>query len=282
MLHKLKKLLSVLKKSGKWITIAALALLVVWGIRSCTKSEGPKKSLYRIGRDSSWYPVPLFGKEKNLVAFTNDILGMIASEHNLRFEWVAANPNTLTEGLNSGFYDFILTTMRPNIVNEERYEFSELVFEFGPVLIVRQESEATSLSDMRGLTIGIPSGLSTVFNAVRSAGAHSFDLLVVTYNNMNQAFKDLSNNQIDGVIIPALQAYSFTQGIYAGKLKVVTAPFTDEGLRFVALRSSKYDEILDIINKSLETMHANGAYNALIAKWDLIDAETGFWRAPTH
>lgn len=282
MFGKLKNLISgsSAKSIAKWVLIVLGVLLIVWGVRSCTSSEAPRKTLYRIGRDSSWYPMQLLGKEKNLVAFTNEIVANIASENHLRFEWVESNPNSLVNSLESGAYDFILSSMRPNIVNQEEFVFSELVYEFGPVLIVRQDSKVTSLGDMKGKTIGIPSGFSPIFNAVRIAGAHSYDLLVVTYSDMFQALNALSNDLIDGVIMPAIPAYSDTLGLHAGKLKVVTAPLTDEGIRFIAMRNAKLDEIIDIINAGLKTMRSNGTYNALIAKWDLIDPETGYWHPP--
>lgn len=269
-------LLQRMGKATKWLLIALAILLILWGFRSCTQHVMEHHRPYKIGRDTTWYPVQLFGKEKYLVAFTNDIVAHIAAENDLRFQWYDANPSTLVEGLDNKQYDLILTTLRPTVVNQEQYRFSEMVFEFGPVLVVRKDSKAASLDDMKGKTVGIPSGHSTVFNAVRTAGAHNFNLLVVTYSNMHQALNDLANNLIDGVIMEALPAYNFTQGLFSGRLKVATAPFNDEGLRFVALKHAGLDDIIEIINENLDTMHNDGTYKSLIKKWDLIDAETSF------
>lgn len=264
------------KKSLKWSLIPIAILLAVLAIRSCSNHVREHHRPYKIGRDTSWYPVQLFGKEKYLVAFTNDIIANIALAGDIRFQWVDANPRTLVDGLDIKQYDLILTTLRPTVINQEQYRFSEMVFEFGPVLVVREDSKASSLEDIRGQTVGIPSGVSTAFNAVRIAGAHNFDLFVVTYSNIHQALNDLANNLIDGVIIEALPAYNFTQGLYSGRLKVVSAPLTDEGLRFVALKNADSSSIIDIINTNLEKMHHDGTYDALIKKWDLVDPETSF------
>lgn len=267
-------------KMIKWGLTLVILLLLVWAVRACTGSSGSKKQVYYIGRASSWYPLQLLGREKNLVAFTNDILSLIGSENDLIFQWVEANPQTLVEGLLGHNYDFIITIMRPNIVNEDQYDFSELIYNLGPVLIVRQDSKVTSLEEMSHKTIGIPTGMSPVFNAVRAAGANNFDLFVITYDNMNRAMDALVTDQIDGAIMPALPAYTLTHGLHAGQLKVVTAPFTDEGLRLVSLKKSMYEEIIDLIDSSLDEMRSNGTYDALIAKWGLVDAETGYWHPP--
>lgn len=253
-----------------------LLLLAIIMIRSCSHVEKIHHAPYKIGRDTNWYPIQLLGKEKYLVAFTNDIIAHIGSENSLKFQWFDTSYRSINEGLENGTYDLILTTMRPTVVNQERYLFSEIVFECGPVLIVKQGSKATSLDDMKGQTIGILSGLSPVFNAVKMAGAHNFNLLVVTYPSIHEAINDLSNNLIDGVIIDAMPAYNLTQGFFAGALKVITPPFTDEGLRFVALRKAHLEDIIQIINTSIDEMHTTGLYKTLITKWNLLDPATSF------
>jgi len=268
-------------KKIAWGCLAVIVLiLLVLGLRSCSGNNVIKKDVYRIGRASTWYSLPLYGREKKFVAFTNDLIAMIGSENKIRFEWIEANSQTILDGLEVENYDFILSPMRPNIVNEDHYNFSELLFELGPVLIVRQNEDISSLEEMNGRHIGVLSGYSPMFNAIRSAGANDFDLIFVSYDTMNRALDSLVNDQIDGVILNAISAYTMTHGLYAGKVKVVTPPLNDEGIRIVSLVKSSLDDIIDDINISLNKMRINGTYSALIAKWDLVDPETDYWHAP--
>jgi ABC-type amino acid transport substrate-binding protein len=141
---------------------------------------------------------------------------------------------------------------------------------------VRQTSEVSSLKEMQGRPIGVPYGFAANFNSVRSPGVNIYDLALVHYNNMNRAFDDLSNDHIDGVIIDAISAYALTKGLHAGKLKVVTAPLTDEGLRIASLKSSASEDIINLINESIDKMRQDGTYQTLIDKWNLIDPQTQF------
>ena len=267
---------NMLKKNIKAVLVFLAILLCVIGYKSCSSDSVFNKSVYRIGRPSDWYSMQLYGREKNLVGFTNDIMAYVAAENHIHFEWVQANSATITDGLEMESYDFILSNMRPNIVNEDRYNFSELVFELGPVLIVRQKDNISSLEEMSGRTLGVLTGFSLIFNAIRNPGAHNFDLFFLTYNNINRALDSLLNKQIDGVILNTLTAYTVTQGLYINSLKVVTPPFNDEGIRFVSLEKSHYNEIIDKINLSLNKMRVEGTYQALIEKWDLVDAKTAY------
>lgn len=278
-LKKIKNLISKIFKKKRYWLLSLLAILGLFLIvKGCTNGGmiGRKKT-FTIGRDSIWQ-VQLLGREHNLTGFTNDLMAHIAEQNDLHFHWIETNPAHLINGLDNRTYDFILTTLRPDVINQEKYDFSELIFELGPVLIVRQEWQITSLKEMHSKPIGIPYGLSTHFNALREAGVNLYDLSLVYYNNMNRALEDLSHDQIDGVIMKAIPAYAVTQGLYAGRLKVVGPPFTDEGLRILSLKSSELEDIIDMINQSINKMREDGTYRALIDKWNLVDAQTHFWR----
>lgn len=266
------------KSFSQWSLLLLLIIAIIWGARSCSSEQIHRKEIYTIGRASSWYPIQLYGRERKLVAFSNDLLAAIAQEHRVRFEWIEANPQTLMEGLELENYDFVIANVRPNIINEDHYDFSELVYELGPVLIVRYDSKFKSLEEMNSKSVGITSGFSTIFNAIRTAGAATFDPFIVTFDSANRALDALVSDQVDGVIMPAMAAYTATQGLYAGKLKVVTPPLNDEGLRVIALKDSHLDVILDEIDASVNRMRTDGTYEALISKWDLIDPETNFWK----
>jgi hypothetical protein len=78
----------------------------------------------------------------------------------------------------------------------------------------------------------------------------------------------------------AMPAYALTKGLHAGRLKVVTPPFNDEGMRIVSLKSTSNEEVINIINESINKMRQNGAYNAFIIKWGLIDPQSQYWQPP--
>lgn len=259
-----------------WILLLLAILFLLLMLRGCAANHIPRKSTYLIGRETD-LQIELLGREKSLIAFTNDLMATVAKDNNLRFQWIETNPNYLLNGLDNGYYDFILSSLRPNVVNQEKYDFSEPVFDLGPVLIVRQDSQFASLKEMKSRPIGIPYGFATNFNAVRIPGINVYDLSLVYYNNMNKALEDLKNDQIDGVIMKAIPAYAITEGFYAGMLKVVTAPLNDEGLRIVSLKTSSLNDIIDEINESINLMRQDGSYKKLIQKWNLIDPHSQYW-----
>lgn len=276
-LHKLSEAL-LSKKGFKTSSLLFLLLILIslFLFRTCSRQSLPHKEVYIIGRNSSWYPLQLQGKEKSLMAFTNDLMLAIGKETELRFQWAESSPNILLEDLDAGIYDAIISSMHATPINQEKHLFSEMFFEIGPVLVVRKDSTAKSLKDMQGRSIGIVSVTSPVFNAVRESGANVYNLLLINYYSDNQVIEALVRNQIDGVILDAFPAYTFVDGFYADKLKVVTAPLSDEGLRLVTLKTESSEILIHDFDIALNKLKENGTYSTLIEKWGLIDPEKDY------
>lgn len=252
---------------GTLLIIAAL----IFVFRSCSSNNKSSKTLFFIGRDVSWYPLQLAGKEKKLLAFTNDLFSHIASDKNLRFEFVDVTHSLLIQGLDNGHYDAILTTLRPNVVNEEKYDFSEMYFELGAVLVLRKDSPRLTLKEMKGHTIGIATGSSLIFNALRKTGANIYELTFVTYDSNIRALDALAKKQIDAALIAALPAYSLIQSLYSNNLRIASAPLNDEGIRVVGLKNERTQDLIDKFDKGLQDANENGTYKKLLDKWSLID-----------
>lgn len=265
-------------KSGLLLLFPLLFIVLIISLRSCSSKKGATKDEYTIGRDSTWYPLQLLGRERSLVAFSNDLMAIVSKNIGLRFSWTETTPNALADGLSNGNYDAILTSERPNVTNQERYIFSDIIFKLGPVLVVRQDSNYTSLKELKGQSVGMGSSAFLIYGAIRESGANTYDINLVSYNNMNQALDALTNNQIDAVIMEALPAYTMIGGLYHGLLKIVTPPLTDDGLRLMALKTPENEAMIKEFNEDLHKIRANGSYDALITKWNLIDPEKQFWR----
>lgn len=252
-----------------WVRLTFLLLLILATLllvmRSCDSSDNFwRKKLYRIARDTTWYPLDLLGKERNMLAFSNELLLAIAKGESLKIELLSTNSENLFSGLDNEFYDAILSPTGPNQRNYESYLFSKPLYLLGPVLVVKKGTDITSLKDLTGKTIGVPSGSSLVYNRYPS-------IFITSYDNMLTALNDVEKNVIDGVILNGLTAYSYTSssGLYAGRLIVASPPLTDEGIRLISRNDEESKYLIDQFNEGLEKAKADGTYEDLITKWGL-------------
>lgn len=244
-----------------------LGLLILFGVRSCVYSEPHEKTYYRVARDSTWYPTELYGKEKNMIAFSNDLITEIAQREKIRIELLIKPSGTLLHGLDYNEYDGILSSLAPNVNTRDFYEFSDPFYLLGPVLVVPAKSTIKSLKDLEGETIGVLSASPTIYSV-----QHYANIELRSYDNVLHAFNDLENNVIDGVLIDALLAYTYTiSGLYSGKLIVATAPLTEDGLRLVAHHDKSGEKLIKSFNAGLKSTMADGTYDALLRKWELFN-----------
>lgn len=260
-----KKRLSKAVKISIGIFLALLALLVV--MRSCSGGVVWAKS-YKIARDKTWYPLQLYEKERNFTAFSDELLIAISKQQHIEIELVQVGSDNLFLGLDNDQYDAVLSSLEPDAQNRTHYVFSNPYYLMGPVVIVKSSSKATSLADMEGKIVGIRTGSSVVFNIQQYP-----NILIKSYDNPLTALMDLDKNDLDAVILDALTATVYSSGLFKGKVKIITHPLTNIGLRLIAKNKLRGEHLIDFFNEGLKILKENGSYNQLILKWNLYNPE---------
>lgn len=265
LLGQVKKTIPINKISVTLMVICSL--LLIWGgIRACTKAPLVARThLYVIARDPTWYPLNLMGKDKTVLAFTSDLLNTIAKRQDVRIEVVDVSSNYLLEGLNEKEYGAVMSSLSPNALNNQYYNFSNPFFFVGPVLIVPADSDITSLTKMDNRVIGVRRDANVSFNITK------YNAYYKPYDSMTMAFEDLYRDRIDGIILPVLQAYTYIDTFHKGRFKVVTSPLDDKGLRLVARKTYLSDFLIGEFNTGLQELIDDGTYQALCNKWGLVN-----------
>lgn len=224
-----------------------------------TSSKGKE---YHIGFDPSWYPLSLMGMESNVLAFSQELLLEISHLEHVNFVRINKNWDNLLLGLQQKKYDGMLSSMQPFLFTVNTYDFSDLYLLTGPVLVVPIDSNATSVSMMKGKEIGIIQGASSVLIAEQNPY-----LTIRTYESIPDALNDVLAGVIDGALIDGLPAMSYINNLYPD-LKVVTSPLTDAGLRLITLHQES-NELINLFNRALKKLKENGRYEDLAKKWNV-------------
>lgn len=261
-----------IEKKSLYISISMgilLAIAILWlVVRGCSADLAGNRKVYQIGRDSTWYPIDLRGKERAMVGFTNDLTHEISIQQNFRALVFEVGPNAIFDGLDIGNYDAVFSSLQPNVISRSRYGFSDSFYLVGPVLVVKESSPVDSLKSMAGKIMGIESGALQIFNIKEPP-----NIVIIPYQTAAIALEHLQDNVIDGVLIDALRAYVWTEGFYEGRLKVATSPLTDSGLRLVTRNRPEYIKWISQFNEGLKAVKENGVFEKLLIKWNLIDTE---------
>jgi len=245
-------------------TFFLLALLLFFS--GCSETERAPE-IYRIGRDRTFYPLDLMGKERNFLAFIEDLLLEIGRHENFQVEFYIAPQNAMEVGLNNGIYDAAITSEMPTSRLQNKYEFSKPFFLVGPVLVVRISSNIDGIQDLTNKVVGIRTG-----SPFMSRSSDLPDIIFKSYTNTLLAMEELANDKIDAVVLGAFPAYIYTNSFYKGRLKVATRPMNMQGFRMMTLRNEKEQDFIDRFNQGLEKVIESGDFRRLLEKWELFDA----------
>ena len=131
-------------------------------------------------------------------------------------------------------------------------------------MIVRNDSKVKGAEDMKGLRVGVQIG--TTGDLVLD----DYDVTRKQYDDIGLAIQDMLNGNLDACVCDSLIAsdYVLANENYKNRLKVAGEPFTEEDIAIAVKKGNS--ELLGLVNKGLEMMKADGSYDALKAKWNLL------------
>ncbi len=239
-------------------------LLVVMGMRACSSRVHLGKKSFVIAHDASWYPLDFRGKEQIMTVFSEELIGIIGAQADYSIHFTDVSTSNLYYGLDNEYYDAVISSILPNAINKREYYFSDSFYPIGPVLVVRVSSTIAGVNDLKGKIIGVESGIQQLYHVDEGP-----NYVTISYKNIPTALENLQRDIIDAVLMDSLSAYAYTQGYYAGKLKVATPPLIDGGLRVVALISPRNEQFISAFNEGLKDVKENGLYDRELTKWEL-------------
>ncbi|MCK9547230.1 MAG: basic amino acid ABC transporter substrate-binding protein [Sphaerochaeta sp.] len=244
-------------------------ILVVLLIASLSLFAGGKKESkdgYVFASDATWPPLEFVDENGNLAGFEVELIPLIGEKVGVKMSVKNIPWDTIFAGLANGAYDGVASGVT---VTEERkgtMAFSTTILEAGQVVIVRTVDSAQyqSINDLGGKRIGVQIGTTGDFSL------EEYPVIRRAYDDIGLAIEDLINGNVEAAVCDSLIASDFVleNPSYKGKLTVVGAPFTEEDIAIAVQKDNT--ELLALINKGLALAMADGSFDALKAKWNLL------------
>jgi ABC-type amino acid transport substrate-binding protein len=220
-------------------------------------------STFVLGRDPYWTPLSFGEKTADVTAFSDKVIEGIAESEKTQINIIDVSYEGLFNLLDRGCVDGILTTLEPNPENLTQYNFSTPFFLAGPVLVVRADSSATHLSDLKGKVVSINAYDNTVLLVQKYS-----TIVIKNYTNIPQALEDLANGYTDAALIPTVQAHSIINALYPKRLKIASPPLNNDSLKLVTLKG-KQRPLLLTFHRGLKKIKKAGLYTLLRLEYNV-------------
>jgi polar amino acid transport system substrate-binding protein len=228
-------------------------------------SMRPSKTSFAVFRSASWEGVNLHGKQSSVQGFIDDLFFEIADRAGVRIDVKKAEERRVLPLLEKRGVDGVLSITVPTVQNQRVYEFSEPLFAFGPVLIIRSQDKYDSLVSLKDKVVGFKRGFGGDLET-----RNSFQIIFRPYDQMTYAMEDLINQKIDAVVLDSMYAHQLLSGLYARRVKIVRPPLKVTSIRLI-VKKGENEELMEIFNKGFKELKKKNEYKDLLAYWGLFD-----------
>jgi len=212
---------------------------------------------------SAAYPPFNFVNEKNeVVGFDASIGNEIARRVGVKPVIVTTAWDGILAGLLANKFDTICGSMT---ITEQRLQVVDFVgpyYRAGRGVFIRAEDKYTSLADLKGHTVGATLGETHEKFARAQEGWN-----VRTYKGLPELFLDLENKRVDAIVIDSIPGLVAIKK--SGKaIKKMNIPNIEGGDVKVGIAIRKGNpKLKEAMQKALDSMMADGAYNKIALEW---------------
>jgi polar amino acid transport system substrate-binding protein len=242
----------------KKVVLFAMALMLMSG------AVWAQEKTIVFATDSTWPPMEFVNENKEIVGFAIDYMTEAGKLAGFKAEFKAVAWDGIFAGLAGGQYDAICSSVSITEERKGKMDFSEPYFKVRQAVVVRKDSEAKSLEDLKGKQVGSQISTTGTFAVQKVEGVVS-----KTYDEVGLAIEDLFNGRIDAVVCddPVAANYALQNEKYKAALKIAAVIESGE-VEFYGIAVNKGNaEVLALVNKGIAAVQEKGIDKELIKKW---------------
>ena len=257
-----------MKGKLKFVTMGILVLSLIFAIgcggeKPATTNEGNEVASYKVGTDAAYAPFESISPSGEIEGFDIDVMKAIAAAEGFEVEFV----NTAWEGIFSslnGKNDLIISAVTITDDRKKEMDFSEPYFESTNYIAVPQDSEITSLEDLKGKIVSVQEGTTGDEALTEFLGKDYKD--IKRFKGTPEAFLELRNDKADAAVADSGVVGNYVKNNPEANLKIIK----DDGFpkEFYGVAVTKGNtELLEKINSGLQKIKDNGEYDNVYSKW---------------
>ena len=214
--------------------------------------------------DSPYKPME-FEQDGEFTGFDIELMRAIASELGLEStEVINSGFDGITSGsvFAAGQCDIAAASITITEEREGNVDFTDPYFKADQSLLVKADSDISSLEDFSGQRLGVQTGTTGEAYAQENAPD---DAEIVSFDNPGDLFTALEADDIQGI----LQDLVVNQGrtLDDDSVQVVETYPTDEQYGFATPEGDQGDALLEAVNEALGTLMEDGTYDEIFNEW---------------
>lgn len=247
-----------MKKYAKHLSLLLVLSLCVLTLAGCGKKSGK----YKIATDTTFAPFEFQAQDGTYAGIDIDILAAIAEDQGFEYEHQPLGFDASCAALESGQVDGVIAGMSIKEERKEKYDFSTPYYDSGVVLAVKADSTITSLEELSGQVVAVKMGTEGAAYAESIKDTYSFE--VKYFDESPLMYQEvLTGNAAACSEDYPVMGYGIANG---NGLKMLGEMQVGSSYGF-AVKKGQNAELLEMFNKGLENIRANGTYQEILDKY---------------
>ena len=252
----MKKLLSAI------LVLGMAASLVACG-KSADSASGDK--VWQIATDTSFKPFEYTADNGDFVGIDMDILAAVAEDQGFKYEVQVLGWDASIAACQAGQADGMIAGAS---ITEERKQsgwmFSDGYYDANQCMAVATGSGITGFADLDGLSVAVKTG--TMSAAYAESLAEEYNFTVTYFEDSPTMYQAVVGGQVAGCFddTPIMASNIKDTGI---AMELVDGTGNEPAAYGFATFSADSQELLDMFNKGLANIKANGKYDEILAKY---------------
>lgn len=254
------------KSLGKGIAIVLSVALMMTMFTACGEKDentsGDSKE-YVIATDTAFAPFEFTNKDNKFVGIDVDILDAIAEDQGFTYKLNSLGFDAALAAVQSGSADGVIAGMSIKEERKKIFDFSKPYYDADVTIAVAKGSSIASYEDLKGQKVAIKLGTNGADYAKSIADKYGFTC--VEFEDSPTMYQDVVvGNSVACFEDYPVMAYSIQQGAELQIPDGLTAAGSQYGF---AVCKGKNTELLEMFDKGLENIKANGKFQEIIDKY---------------
>ena len=235
------------------VGVILLSLVIIFTI-SCSKKE----DILYVGTNAEFQPFEYL-EDGKIVGFDIDLITEIAKMIGMKIEVKNLAFDGLIPALQAKKVDIIIAGMTATEDRRQFVNFTEPYYTSKQAIVLPLDNTTiTTFDDLVGKKVGVVLGFT---GDIAVTDIKEID--VQRYNGSSEAILALKANKIDAVVLDYEPAYNYA--IQNSELKMIDTDLAEE--TYAIALGLDDTELLEKINKALQTIKENGTYDTLHTKY---------------
>lgn len=266
-----------MKKAIRLISLLSLSAVLLFALAACgggdktpapeggtTGGEVKPTKTYIIASDTAFAPFEYLDvASQKYIGFDMDLLAAIAADQGFQYEMQNVGFDAACTAVQAGQADAMIAGMT---IKEERlkdYDFSSGYFTDGQIMAVAKDSAVKTLEDLKGKTVAAKASTEGYTYATSIADQYGFKVTV--YEDSPTMYAAVMQG-IDAACFEDRTVVNWAIKSNNLNMQTVGEVINPKEYGF-AVKKGTYPELIELFNKGLENLKANGEYDKLMEKY---------------